>query len=117
MARRKCPETKKPCDAGCPPWSDRAYCHKRVIKDRARAREEYAKAEAALEVVKLEECSKAAHEAWMAEKARRGVTTWPNEHGVEQMVHWDQLGEDVREFDRVVVGAILQVMRDKSMLP
>jgi hypothetical protein len=65
----------------------------------------------------IEACSRAAHEAWMAEKASRGVKTWPNEHGVEQMVHWDQLAEDVREFDRVVVRAVLKAMRDKGLLP
>lgn len=64
-----------------------------------------------------EQFAEAAHEAWYAEKARRGVTSWPNEHGVEQMVHWDDLGEDVREFDRVVVQAIVDVLIREGILP
>lgn len=61
--------------------------------------------------------AKAAHEAWLAEKVRRlremtpeGPISWPNEHGVEQLVTWDELGEDVREFDRIVVQAIMDQM-------
>lgn len=61
--------------------------------------------------------AEAAHNEWLREKRRRGVTTWPNEHGVEQMVPWDELGEDVREFDRIVVGAIVGVMVEEGMLP
>lgn len=55
----------------------------------------------------LEQLAKAAHEAWWTEKYARGVRTWPNENGEEQMLHWDDLSEDVREFDRIVVWAIL----------
>lgn len=63
-----------------------------------------------------EQFAEAAHEAWFAEKQRRGVTSWPNEHGVEQMVPWAELGEDVRDFDRVVVGAIVGVMLREEIL-
>jgi len=55
----------------------------------------------------FESLVEAAHNAWLREKQSRGVTSWPNEHGVEQMVPYSELGEDVREFDRVVVRAIL----------
>lgn len=54
----------------------------------------------------IEEMAEAAHNAWFAEKKARGVTTWPNEHGFEQMVPYDECPEDVKEFDRVVVRAI-----------
>jgi len=64
----------------------------------------------------IDRFAEAAHEAWFAEKSRRGVTSWPNENGVEQMVHWDQLGEDVRDFDRVVVGAIWDVMVEEGAI-
>jgi hypothetical protein len=57
-----------------------------------------------------EAMAEAAHDAWLAEKRRRGVTSWPNEHGVEQMVPYAELDEDVREFDRVVVRAIAEVL-------
>lgn len=56
----------------------------------------------------VEQLAEAAHEAWMAEKRRRGVTSWPNEHGFEQMVPYAELSEDVKEFDRIVVRAIVQ---------
>lgn len=63
----------------------------------------------------LEECAEAAHNKWLAEKRRRGVTTWPNERGFEQMVPYDQCPEDVKEFDRVVVGAIMGVLVKKGL--
>lgn len=61
----------------------------------------------------LEECAEAAHNAWLAEKRRRGVTTWPNERGFEQMVPYSECPEDVKEFDRVVVDAILKSLAEK----
>jgi hypothetical protein len=54
----------------------------------------------------LEQCAEAAHNAWMAEKMRRGVTTWPNELGDEQLRPYDELAESVKEFDRIVIGGI-----------
>lgn len=58
----------------------------------------------------IERMAEVAHNEWLAEKRRRGVTTWPNERGVEQMVPYDDLGEDVKEFDRIVVRAIAGVL-------
>lgn len=54
----------------------------------------------------IESLCEAAHNAWMEEKKARGVTTWPNERGFEQLVPYDQCPEDVKEFDRVVIRAI-----------
>lgn len=53
-----------------------------------------------------EALSEAAHNAWLAEKKSRGVTSWPNERGFEQMVPYDECPEDVKEFDRVVLRAV-----------
>jgi hypothetical protein len=58
----------------------------------------------------IETMSEAAHNAWLAEKQRRGVVTWPNERGFEQMVPYAQCPDDVKEFDRVVVRAIAEAM-------
>lgn len=61
----------------------------------------------------LDVYSEAAHQAWLAEKIKRlealGVPiTWPSEDGTEQLVDWADLGESVREFDRIVVRAIIK---------
>lgn len=64
----------------------------------------------------LEECSEAAHNEWMREKIRRGVTTWPNERGYEQLVPYSELSEDVKEFDRIVVGAIMKILSTKGLV-
>jgi hypothetical protein len=58
----------------------------------------------------IEEMAKAAHDAWLAEKRRRGVVSWPNERGFEQMVPYSECPEDVKDFDRVVVSAIVKVL-------
>lgn len=63
----------------------------------------------------LEQCSEAAHNEWLAEKRRRGVTTWPNERGFEQMVPYADCPEDVKEFDRIVVGAIMRVLHAAAL--
>lgn len=63
----------------------------------------------------LEQCSEAAHNEWLAEKKRRGVSTWPNERGFEQMVPYADCPEDVKEFDRIVVGAIMRVLKAKGL--
>jgi hypothetical protein len=55
----------------------------------------------------IEALAEAAHDAWMAEKLRRGVTSWPNEAGIEQLVPYAVLDDSIREFDRVVVRAIM----------
>lgn len=69
----------------------------------------------------LDECAKAAHEAWMAEKVKRlealGLPqTWLAENGDEQLVHWDMLSEPIRDFDRIVVGAIMETMTEKGLV-
>lgn len=79
----------------------------------------------------LEECAKAAHEAWLEEKVKRMreiyadeirlagedsvVFHWPSEAGEEQLVHWDILSEPVREFDRIVVRAIMSTLRERGL--
>jgi hypothetical protein len=58
----------------------------------------------------LEQCAEAAHNAWMAEKMRRGVTTWPN-----QLRPYDELAESVKEFDRIVIGGIMSVLAEHGL--
>jgi hypothetical protein len=71
----------------------------------------------------IEACSEAAHDAWLAEKTERlrrlwtvgGVPverqlSWPSETGEEQLVPWSELSEPVRDFDRIVVSAIYDMM-------
>jgi hypothetical protein len=64
----------------------------------------------------VEACSEAAHDAWMEEKRQRGVTSWPNENGVEQLVPYSDLSEEIRDFDRIVVGAIIDIMQQRGMV-
>jgi hypothetical protein len=79
----------------------------------------------------IEACSRAAHEAWLDEKTRRirqlqsedlsagrspRRLSWPSETGEEQLVPWDSLSEPVRDFDRIVVGAIVAVMDQRRLL-
>jgi hypothetical protein len=61
----------------------------------------------------VEACSEAAHDAWMAEKIRRGVRSWPNEDGIEQLVAYAELSEPIKDFDRIVVGNIMDVLLKK----
>lgn len=58
----------------------------------------------------IERMAEAAHNAWLAEKQARGVTTWPNERGFEQMVPYADCPDDIKEFDRIVVAAIAAAM-------
>lgn len=63
----------------------------------------------------LEACAEAAHNVWMDEKKRRGVTTWPNELGDEQLVPYDQLAESVKEFDRIVIRGIMSILKEHGL--
>lgn len=77
----------------------------------------------------IEACAESAHEAWLEEKTRRlralldasGIhpgrrLSWPSETGEEQLVPWAVLSEPVREFDRIVVGAIIATMVEKNVI-
>lgn len=74
----------------------------------------------------LDRCAEAAHDAWLAEKVKRleavthggttGRISWPSETGEEQLLPWSQLSEPVREFDRIVVAAIIGVLLDEEAL-
>ena len=48
-----------------------------------------------------------AHEAWMLAQIKEGVTSRKAEWGEEFMVPWEKLSERGREFDRVIMRAIL----------
>lgn len=69
----------------------------------------------------MDALARSAHEAWLYEKRRRldelGLPrTWIAENGEEQLVSWDELSESVREFDRIVVRAMLVVLDDRDLL-
>lgn len=54
------------------------------------------------------------HGAWLAEKLRLNpdLTSWPDARGIEQLVPWDQLDEQIREFDRVVVRSVYDIIEE-----
>lgn len=69
----------------------------------------------------VDACAEAAHEAWLEEKlarlkALRMSLTWPSELGEEQLVKWSKLTESVKDFDRVVVAAIVDTMVNKGVI-
>jgi hypothetical protein len=69
----------------------------------------------------IEACAEAAHDAWFVEKSHRLLEhklppSWPSETGEEQLVPWEMLSEPVREFDRIVVGAIIDAMEEKGVV-
>jgi hypothetical protein len=69
----------------------------------------------------IDACAEAAHEAWFEEKLKRlealaSPLSWLSETGEEQLVRWEFLSEPVREFDRIVVSAIVDVMAERGIL-
>lgn len=69
----------------------------------------------------IEAFAEAAHEAWLSEKLSRlaeisAPETWLSETGEEQLVPWAVLSEPVRDFDRIVVGAIYDVMVERGIV-
>jgi hypothetical protein len=64
----------------------------------------------------LEIAAEAAHDEWMDEKVRRGVATWPNEEGIEQLVPYVELTEPIKDFDRIVVGAIIRRLEGAGII-
>lgn len=59
--------------------------------------------------------ARSAHRAWMAAQKREGVTSRRAEWGEEFMVSFAKLSERGREFDRVIMRAILRAF-DKQGL-
>ena len=55
--------------------------------------------------------AEAAHKAWMEAVATQGYTSRRSPWGEECMVPFDQLSERAQEFDRVIVRAILRVLK------
>lgn len=74
----------------------------------------------------VNDCAEAAHEAWLEEKRNRLAIhnprvppwdlTWFAENGDNQLVPWDTLSDHIREFDRIVVRAMLGVLRERGYL-
>lgn len=72
----------------------------------------------------IEACAEAAHEAWLREKRLRlqnlrpavrvEALSWPSETGEEQLVPWAELSEGVRDFDRIVVRAIMGLIEEAA---
>jgi hypothetical protein len=60
----------------------------------------------------VERSAERTHEAWLAEKLRLNpeLTSWPDARGIEQLRPWAELDEQIREFDRVVVRSVLEVV-------
>ena len=60
----------------------------------------------------VEEVSARVHDAWMAAKRARGVTSRKSEAGEELMVPYDQLSEEAKELDRSSVRAVYDAIRE-----
>jgi hypothetical protein len=46
------------------------------------------------------------HQAWIESKLKQGITSRPSEDGFEQMVHYNQLPDHLKEYDRATVHAV-----------
>lgn len=55
----------------------------------------------------VQSMGKAAHEAWMETCRACGITSRKADWGEEFMVAWEELSERGREFDRIIMRAIL----------
>ena len=56
----------------------------------------------------VETMAESAHEAWMKAQKTYGVTSRKAEWGEEFMVPYSELSEKGREFDRIIMRAILK---------
>lgn len=59
----------------------------------------------------IERVSAAVHEAWIASKHAKGITTRKSETGEELMVPYAELSEDAKELDRGSVRAVFDAIR------
>lgn len=57
----------------------------------------------------IEELAKAVHNAWMAQKAKDGVTNHPD------MLPYEQLAEPVKEYARATVRAVLRELSSRCV--
>ena len=58
----------------------------------------------------IEKVAARVHEAWMAAKRARGVTSRKSETGEELMVAYEQLSEESKELDRSSVRAVYKAI-------
>lgn len=63
----------------------------------------------------VQEMAESAHEAWLEGCIAMGITSRKAEWGEEFMVPWAELSERGREFDRIIMRAILRKFAEMSM--
>ncbi len=58
----------------------------------------------------LEIIAEAVHNAWWEEKQKQGVTDHPD------MLPYNELAENVKEYDRVTARAVIKTLQDYNIL-
>ncbi len=54
----------------------------------------------------VEQVAADVHQAWMETKRAQGITSRPSADGIEQMVPYEDLPDDLKELDRATVRAV-----------
>lgn len=52
------------------------------------------------------------HEAWINSKLNQGITSRQSESGEELMVPYEQLSEQAKDLDRVMVNAVFKAIEE-----
>jgi hypothetical protein len=60
----------------------------------------------------IEKVSAKVHEVWLNNKLAQGIKSRKSETGEELMVPYEQLSEEAKELDRVMVRAVYAAIRD-----
>lgn len=58
----------------------------------------------------IEELAAQVHADWMNAKLAQGITSRPSADGVEQMVPYGRLPDEIKELDRVTVRSVLSAL-------
>lgn len=58
----------------------------------------------------LETIAEAVHNAWWDEKKKQGVSNHPD------MIPYNDLAENIKEYDRVTARAVIKVLKDKRLI-
>lgn len=67
-----------------------------------------------MELPDIEVVAAEVHQAWIDTKLAQGITSRPSAAGVEQMVPYEQLPNDLQELDRSTVRAVYAAIKKAS---